>query len=375
MSDPKRHHYLPQFHLRRFGFGDGNGLIYRFDKTDGSIARTTVKGSAFEVNYYTLTTPDGSRDTGLEAALSRVESNAAPAIARLLELTPGRQAISEDDRVAIALYLALLHGRVPGARNPAEEMTDVLGKMIIDMNLSIPDAYRQVALANGAHDEPGALEAERLQLLADLRAGKWKISPPEGWSTLVPLQIAINDVGPILTGMRWHLARRTVGPYLVIGDNPVAPSRTAAHDPRQGVGIGTPGVEVLVPLAADTILILADVEHDGLIDVLPPVGSKTAGDPGRDWAMLMNREQWHHAERYVFSRQAEDLDAVRSGMGEDRARRAPTMTVRGGDPAWSAYATPRTRFGSQGPANREEPTTGPRRRRPRRAPSWKRRRR
>ncbi len=157
MSDPKRHHYLPQFHLRRFGFADGNGLIYRFGKTDGSIARTTVKASAYADDYYKLSAPDGSRDTGIDAMFSQAESNPAPAIARLVALAPRqRHAISEDDQIAIALYLGLLHGRVPGARDPIEDLADFTGKLWLDMQLSSPEAYREAALARGAEDNPRA---------------------------------------------------------------------------------------------------------------------------------------------------------------------------------------------------------------------------
>lgn len=385
MSDPKRHHYVPQFHLRRFGFGDGNGQIHRFDKTDGSIARASVKGSAYEDDYYTLPAPDGSRDTGIEAMFSRVESNAAPATARLLALGAGqRHAISDDDRIAVALYLALLHGRVPGAREPVEDLADFMGKLWLDMQLSNPEAHRAGAVKRGAEDNPEQIEADPVEMLESLRAGTWKVKPPEGWSMLQPLDIAIKELGPRLTAMNWYLVPRHAAPFFVIGDHPVVPCRTEDHSPHQGVGIGTSGVEVIVPLSSEVLMILKDEDHDGLVTVLPAVPAARA-DAQAAGIVDINEYEWWRTERYIFARDPGDLEAVRSHMGVERALRTPQIVVSGMEDSWRAYQGNRVRAADWRPASSRPVTPGHRAdlgttgsqppRTPKRRPSWGRRRR
>ncbi len=128
MTEPRRHHYVPQFHLRRFASAARSGRFWRYDKHLDSVAEAGISRSAFATDYYTLPVDDGSRDTGIEAWLGNIESRAAPALSRLLALPAGAHLIGDDDRVAITLYLAVLHTRGPAARLPSEALADFLAK-------------------------------------------------------------------------------------------------------------------------------------------------------------------------------------------------------------------------------------------------------
>ncbi len=105
---------------------------------------------------------------------------------------------------------------------------------------------------------------------------------------LTALDTGLSEVGPRLTAMNWYVGRRTIAPFFVIGDQPVAPSPGPEHPRDLGVGIGPVGVEVIAPLAPDRALVLKDEPHGGEVLVLPAVGSRTPGVLPDDWAMLFN---------------------------------------------------------------------------------------
>ncbi len=215
---------------------------------------------------------------------------------------------------------------------PAEALADFLGKIQLDIVTSNAQGSSSDSDANTASEnhEPDATSGLR-------------VVPPLGWVMLTALQVGLDEIGPRLTAMRWYVARRTAPPYLVIGDQPVVPSPGSDHRRGTGVGIGSPGVEVVVPLAHDTALVLKDEEHDGRVLALPGGGTKTPGLLPGDWVMLFNDGQWGRAERFVFARDRADLDAMVAALGHERARRTPTISVSGLEPSWESHLNERFR--------------------------------
>lgn len=73
MSDPKRHHYVPQFHLRRFR--DERGRLWAWDKEGDRIFATSTGSVAAEKQFYRLTQyePLGGDPLIMEKQLSEME--------------------------------------------------------------------------------------------------------------------------------------------------------------------------------------------------------------------------------------------------------------------------------------------------------------
>lgn len=104
----RRHHIVPQFHLR--SFTDKSGNLVAFDKERSREWSGTPLNAAVESDFYTIDTDAGPSDEA-EKILADVEGVAAGAIARILA---GQFPPSDEDREAVSVLLALQFNR--GAR-------------------------------------------------------------------------------------------------------------------------------------------------------------------------------------------------------------------------------------------------------------------
>ena len=132
MSNPKRHHYLPESYLRRFASG---GFLWVFDRSQGRLRREQPKNTAVIRHYYSIEDKAGIRSPALEQHLSLIESLAAPALDRL---EAGRD-FDRTDRYYISHFLGSLLCRVPAFERTLNEMLTGVAEAIIRKNLSDPE--------------------------------------------------------------------------------------------------------------------------------------------------------------------------------------------------------------------------------------------
>ncbi|WHU03678.1 DUF4238 domain-containing protein [Sphingomonas sp. NIBR02145] len=112
MSDPKLHHYVPQFHLRRFA--DEQGRLWVWDKQSDRIFRTLPGGIAAEKQFYRLTQyeADGHDPLTMERQLSEMEGEVSLITGQWLEWLsqmepPEKVLIPRINRWIVARYLAV----------------------------------------------------------------------------------------------------------------------------------------------------------------------------------------------------------------------------------------------------------------------------
>lgn len=79
---PRKHHYLPQFYLRRFSTsGDG---LFQIGKSDGREIPVKIKDTAAIRDFHELDGDDIPDKYALETELAKVEGEMAPYLASLL---------------------------------------------------------------------------------------------------------------------------------------------------------------------------------------------------------------------------------------------------------------------------------------------------
>jgi len=112
VSDPKLHHYVPQFHLRRFT--DEQGRLWVWDKNSDRIFPTSAGGVAAEKQFYRLTQyeADGHDPLTMERQLSEMEGEVSLITGQwlewLLQMEPlGKVPIPRINRWIVARYLAV----------------------------------------------------------------------------------------------------------------------------------------------------------------------------------------------------------------------------------------------------------------------------
>jgi hypothetical protein len=339
------HHYVPQLHLRLFAADPSGSFIYQHDKRTDKTSRRSIRKVAARTDYYTVTGPDGAPTDLLEQVFGQLENKVSPILRRFATLGPGPLEVTVDDRVYVGAYVALQYSRVPSQLARTQQLADFLGGAAMDMRLAEDaDGYRRQMRAFGATGSDEDLDAERLRTLAELRAGTLALhASPE--YRLSSISVAVESVGPIVATMHWTLLRRTVRPWLVLGDTPVVLFKQDAS-PYRGYGFATDGVEVHMPISPTHVWVATAADS--------PLAERVIDFADVETADRMNAESWANAVESVFGHSTDAIHAAREATPEPgRGYQEPLAVIEGGPSQWEAYKprAPRQQQDS-GPGNR-----------------------
>ena len=337
MNVPRRHHYVPQSHLRRFGHGPGRGLFWAYDKTLDRVVRAKVKGSAQELDYNAVASPTGL-NYEIEGMFARLEGEAKPIIDRLLALPAGAHPLAPHDRADLSLYIALQHARAPATRAHSDAVAALGGAAQLDMRLSDAEGFRVWARRAGWSNSDADIEHRRHKLLASLRSGEIGVQPPVGYGLIMTLSASLNALAPRLFAMSWHIFRRGRFPWLVVGDNPVTKMAPTGLPANAQQGFATPGIEVMVPFSPTELLGLQDVPGDEFIRVHEP-DRNAHPSLAHEWNAAANATAWMSAHRRVYGRSQADLEAVRLSLEPTDRTSRPHLTVANLPHEWKAYTS------------------------------------
>ena len=171
-TDAKRHHFIPQFLLRRF-LAPGRDRLHQLDVESGRPQAIAPAGAASRRHFYSVVDDEGSRHNKIESFLSIVEGYAADALNRLLA---DPQALQPGDRATLAYFFRLIGVRTPHAAARAAAVSNAIATVMSAGRVIHPDVfardYRE-AIGEGTDEE---IEAMRLEMLAALREGRMELS-------------------------------------------------------------------------------------------------------------------------------------------------------------------------------------------------------
>lgn len=110
MSEPKLHHYVPQFYLRRFC--EGTGRLWAWDRDEDRVFLATPRSIAAENDFYYLDRYANEGPLEMEKQFAQVERNAARITSRWIDLVRDNErgaqlTVPDEDRESVALFLAL----------------------------------------------------------------------------------------------------------------------------------------------------------------------------------------------------------------------------------------------------------------------------
>lgn len=238
MSVPQKHHYVPQFLLRRFAGPDKKLLVHRTDNEDRS-GRVHVRKLAQTFRGHTLYWPGREPDhASIEAGMGSIEAATSSVVATSL---------------------------ASRARTPSPEQQEVFGFFIAlqwQRSRFLMDLLRRETVAPDAPDDDLMRSAGVRQIMRSVLF-PWFARRDEESSRPDETHCDIADrlqYGP----WRWRLYHPT-GPKLVVSDNIVCLWGIADGETSQmpepwthhgvGVGFGNCG-RVTVPLAPDLGLVI-----------------------------------------------------------------------------------------------------------------------
>ena len=332
---------MPQFLLRRFGAGKKEQL-HVFDKRTGKEFVSAVRNVAAERGYYNLPDSVASRlweaakkaglpnleggppTMSLEPGLANVESQTSKVIERIVR-EESIAGLSEDDRGILALFAAIQFVRAPQHRAMMVQLEDVMRKHV-----------EGIARAMGRDPDEAVAQAGMPPRGSDDRA-----------ATHLRHLIAAPQYAPLFLAKHWVLLKTPPGHHLYIGDNPVTLHDNTPPEQRlpfYGIGLGTPGSELAMPLSARLCLsMLAPDTAERIRDtgrkrrelaargLLPPVPAPVRGlldavehgttaDLVSDNVTNFNARQVRFASRFVYSADGR-FDLVRQMIRDDAAMR------------------------------------------------------
>lgn len=242
MSEPRRHHYVPQFYLKRFA--DTRGKIVQVRREDGKlVATSTVGKTAASNDFYTVELDDGAKSQEIEKFLSKLEADAAP----IIEAMVSGNLPENEAREHLAIFLALQMNRGHDVRDLEQQAMTAITRMIL--RVAPPEYIRETLREKGIE-----IDDDRI---AAMKTADVTVTPRQNRSVEMMLRMAV-ELAPHFLALTWHIVRFE-RPMLLTSDRPVTLWRrpSGPNDPY-GVGIAT-AEEIHFPISPKMSLLLRPV--------------------------------------------------------------------------------------------------------------------
>jgi hypothetical protein len=293
MSNPKRHHYLPQFYLD--GFCHEGGL-WVFDKETRESRFQTPVNTGVKQYYYRFEYEDGEQSFEVEEFLSQVETRTAPVIDKLRR----QEDIDGEERGHLAFFLGTLLGRTPSAEKKHDKLIDALIRDRYKKRFPTPDSLGQYLQENAEIAKSVGSDVNLDALWGFIHGGAYHIDVHRNESIKAMLLLA-NDVAPAYFEMDWHVLRPTkTRKSFITGDTPVVHSFQEPPAFTEFEPCSLPrGVQVIAPLAHDCLLV---IQNDK--------GEPGFGTLSDDWVRRFNLTIAVAAERFVIGRDKALVESI-----------------------------------------------------------------
>jgi len=307
---------VPRFLLSNFAFSkERNPKIWAFDKKEGRIFQTSVKGIAAKNYFYDFEFEDGIIGT-LEPSLARLESEGAKTLRALIK-SRNIKSLNPRDSVALAVFSAAQLLRTPNIR-----------ENLVRFNELIVEKFGQ-----------------------NIRVGTEKLPPKEDWgkdAALASRKTIAQDseyYARILLEKQWALYASPPGINFYISDNPIVMQNHKKSEFLSNLGIGCKGIEIHLPISSklnflmlcpETAIEIVENERHAESYGLPKLknGYSNAFDTGMPVQLTpenmdnINSLQVIYSERFVYSKRKEDFVLAEKMLREHpEFRSGPRMSA------------------------------------------------
>lgn len=302
MSQPKCHHYLPVFYLKRWA--RARGRVWRYYRPWDRVVTSDVgpEFTGYEEGLYQL---DGTADPQIiETEFFRiVDNNAAPVLESMLR--EGLGALGQDKRRSWTLFLMSMLIRSP---HSLVEIGSVINGFF---RTNLEKLHQSDYAASRQPDDPVSIYDFTMKRTPELA---------EAYKAALPDMIDNDVIGQHIINMRWAMLNLSAAPHtLLTGDRPCMTSR----------GIADPACMLSLPVSPTHLFVAA---HDiGLL-------RRLAAQPPRDTARNSNDCIVKLAAQNIYGCVGDQLTFV-----EKRLRKADDPIVPGVILRGSAQSPPAAR--------------------------------
>ncbi len=247
-TNPKRHHFLPEFYLK--GFAREN-LIWLFDREKKQYRCQTPHNTALIGQYYVFENEKGEKDYSVEKYLSAVEGKAKSAIQKL----EARDTILPEERFNLAHFIALLMVRSPKFDRVVNEVADAAAKHIVKHAVPTVEAAGELVRQHG--EKTGAKEITPESMFKFIHDEKFKMVTNRNFvisAMLDQAQKATLDVAM----MDWMVVHADKSSAFITTDEPIG-FIVPDEFRRSGepvLGLGSQKITKFIPLSQSVALLL-----------------------------------------------------------------------------------------------------------------------
>lgn len=232
MSEPRKHHFLPQFYLK--GFSPDQSGIYLLNKKQGKFFGCQIKDVAAIRDYHELDVEGLADPYILEKRLAAIESTQAEFIK-----TPICDGITDSKhRHGLLEFLSIMRMRVPAVKEHiAKSYSSTIKAVALDLQRS------------------GKLPPPPLGFEVKLKIENLNVEITN-WKCLEKMFAlgANEETIRLLAQMRITLYRAPAKLNFITSDQPVALYHPTLFNSAYGAGLITPGVEITLPISSQLLL-------------------------------------------------------------------------------------------------------------------------
>jgi len=257
MSNPKRHHYLPEFYQKGFS---GEGGIWLYDRKENLFRNASPKNTGLIGHYYSINGSDGEKNPEVERILSVIEGHASSAIDTLERYGD----LSDDGRYYLALFCALFLFRTPDFEADYNTMMSGMMKRMLKESFCDASHAEQAIAAFNSESGVEKITSKPEDFVDFVVRDDFTINVMRNASLSVILPLS-EKIAFLLHHMEWIAVHNsTLLPFFTC-DAPfvIVPPRDWNPNSWQGVGILTPGAHFIVPLTRKLSLVMGG-EKKGL---------------------------------------------------------------------------------------------------------------
>jgi hypothetical protein len=210
-NHPRNQHYVPQFLLRNFC--DEGDRLFVFDKATERTFPASTRGIAAEAWFYDFIDADGDHQS-LEYLLGRLEAKVSGILTGVLE-KESLAHLSNDDRVHVSLFAAVQQLRVKAVRQRMQSLNNGILRVLAERGIDPGDVFREMS-----DDDVKRVGIARIQ--------------------------DAKKTAKFFFNKAWILRQAPNDRPFWISDNPITRHNVVAPSQR---GLGSPGVEILLPIS------------------------------------------------------------------------------------------------------------------------------
>jgi hypothetical protein len=303
----KRHHYVAEFHQRRFSSAplEKHPRIHQLNVNTGKTSSTSTINSCVIQHHNTLYDVPNLPRGFAEATLSAVEADAAPVIDKLVQ----GELITKTEEGQLALYIYFQQQRTPRGREALNFALEQGGKYwMLKQIYEGRDVHRHILIEKLGREPTEPEIAESVKTWSDdIESGRLNVLPSRDHEVGAMFMSAEAGVTVIL-GMSWTYVRAPAGECFILSDEPLL--RVDVAHPDVSVGWLSSGTfEATLPL--DPVLLLFMRPH-------PPFGrQRSVATPVEITAL--NLRTYAGAREVILGSTQGALQTVRTAAKRDPA--------------------------------------------------------